>query len=468
MGRNKELAKNTSFVVIGSIGSKLMGFIMLPLYTRWLSPTDYGITDIITTYALLMLNVVACDVSDAIFVFPIGATREKIKAYYSSGLFFEIFCSMICAIIFFALSFIPSDNTFFVNIWFVYGILITSLFQKYTQDFCRGIKKMSVFTYTGIIQSLTIAGTSILLIPSLGVYGFVLAMMIANVITTLFTLVYSKSYQYLSISSWDTSSLKEMLVFSLPLIPTAILWWLILALNRPLLEQYVGVFAIGLLAVANKLPSLLNIVFGFFQQAWIVTVIEEFEKSDFADYYNKMFRIIFAVQEFLCLIIAICAKLFITLMTTEEYYDAWIYIPLLSLSVVFSNISTFCGTVFSAARKTKYTFYSVIVGGVVAVLSNFILIPLWGLWGACLAICIAHLSSAVSRILFSSKLVAFKNTQYVVLQIAIMLAIFLSMLMENLYIVIPIILVSISMFVYTNKSSLFALKGILDNRIKKC
>ena len=47
---------------------------MLPLYTNWLSPADYGVTDIMGVYAGLLLNVVACDVSDAIFVFPSGAT----------------------------------------------------------------------------------------------------------------------------------------------------------------------------------------------------------------------------------------------------------------------------------------------------------------------------------------------------------------------------------------------------------
>ena len=64
---------------------------MLPLYTSWLSPADYGVTDIMGVYAGLLLNVVACDVSDAIFVFPSGATEVEIKKYYSSGFFFQIF-----------------------------------------------------------------------------------------------------------------------------------------------------------------------------------------------------------------------------------------------------------------------------------------------------------------------------------------------------------------------------------------
>lgn len=103
---------------------------MLPLYTAWLSPEDYGLTDLLTVYASLLLNVVACDVSDAIYIFPIKASREKVKAYYSSGFFFQIICSLLCAVVFGLVSKIPLHNTFVDNIWYIYGILISGLFQN--------------------------------------------------------------------------------------------------------------------------------------------------------------------------------------------------------------------------------------------------------------------------------------------------------------------------------------------------
>lgn len=79
------------------------------------------------------------------------------------------------------------ENVFIDNIWFIYGILISNIFQKYTQDFCRGINQMSVFSFTGIVQTITTAFLSFLLIPTQGVYGFVLATIGANIVTALFT-----------------------------------------------------------------------------------------------------------------------------------------------------------------------------------------------------------------------------------------------------------------------------------------
>ena len=193
MGRSDKLVKNISFIVIGNIGSKLMGFFMLPFYTNWLSPADYGTTDLLIVYANLLLNVVACDISDAIYIYPVGATKQKVCNYYSTGFIFQFLCSIICLFVFWGISYLSMKNIFIDNIWFIYGILISNVFQKYTQDFCRGINQMSVFSFTGIVQTITTTLLSFLLIPTQGVYGFVLATIGANIATALFTFLYSST-----------------------------------------------------------------------------------------------------------------------------------------------------------------------------------------------------------------------------------------------------------------------------------
>lgn len=467
MSRSGKLAKNITFITIGNIGSKLVGFIMLPFYTSWLSPADYGITDLLGVYANLMLNIVACDISDAIYIFPVGATREKVMRYYSTGFFFQIFCSIICLAIFNGLSLLRIPGTFGQNIWYIYGILISALFQKYTQDFCRGINKMSVFSYTGIIQTGTVALLSFLLIPQYGVYGFVVATILSNVLSALFTFIYSKSYNYLTLYAFDKATLSEMLKFSIPLIPTAIMWWLISGLNRPLLEQYVGLFALGLIAVANKLPSMMSMVFNFFQQAWIVTVVEEYKKPDFSHYFNKMFQMVIAVQVAVCFLIIIFSKPFIDLMTTKEFYEAWKYIPLLAISVIFSNASAFLGTIFSAVRKSKYTFYSVIIGGLSAVLFNFLLIPLWGIWGACMSICLAHAITVMSRVYFSRDLVRFTNKAYLVGEAILILLTYLSALFLRQWWLVMAYIFCLILYLYLNRYTLKSVRSFVINRIHK-
>ena len=467
MGRSEKLAKNISFITIGNIGSKLVGFIMLPFYTAWLSPADYGITDLLTVYAHLMLNVVACDMGDAICIFPIGANEQKIRQYYSTGFFFQIACSVACLCLFCGMSLLHLSGTFGENLWFIYGILISALFQTYTQNFCRGINKMAVFSYTGILQTGTIAFFSFLLIPALNVYGFVLATILSNIISTLFTFLYSRSYRYLSFRAFDCASLREMLQYSVPLIPTTVMWWLISGLNRPLLEEYVGLFALGLIAVAGKLPNVMNLVFNLFQQAWIVTVVEEYKKPDFSRYFNKMFRMIIAVQVAVCLLIIMFSETFIDWMTTDEFYEAWKYIPLLAIAVLFGNTTGFLGTVFSATRKSKYTFYSVIMGGMAAVLFNFLLIPYLGIWGACLSICLSHVITVTSRIYFSRKLVKFTGRRYLFGEVLILACAYFAALFLEHWSLIFVYVSCLLLYFYINRQTILNIKEFALNKIVK-
>lgn len=454
MGRNKDLAKNTAYVAIGSFGGSLIGFLMLPLYTRWLSPADYGVTDIISTYSSLLLFIVSFCISEAIFVFPVGQSKEKITSYYTTGWLFLLSCSVLCAVVFYSLSFVESKSSFFDNLWLIYITLISGVVLRYCQDFCRGIKKMSVFSFTGIIMSLGIALFSFVFIPHCGIKGYVIASVLASLCSALFAFLYSGSYRYFSIHSFDKECLKEMLKFSIPLIPTSVMWWIVSSLNRPLLEQYVGLFAIGLFAIANKLPSILNNVFGYFQKAWQVTVIEEFHNADFSVYYNRMFRVIFSVQVLLTIIITVFSKLFITIFTTEEYYSAWVYIPILSLSVLFSNGSAFCGTLFAASHETKYTFYSVLVGAVVAVVANFAFIPWLGLQGACIAICLSHVAGMISRIYFSSRYVKFDSLLYVLVQMLAVGVVYCGVKTENIYLIVLSVIIGCGLYYISNKNEI--------------
>lgn len=469
MGRNKKLAKNIGFVFVGNIGSKLVGFFMLPLYTYWLSPADFGLSDILGVYSNLLLNLVAFDMADAIFVFPSGEDNENIKKYYSTGFFFQIMCSVVLAVLFYGLSFVNSNNSFFSNIWFIYFMLISCLFQVYVQNFCRGINKMSVFSFTGIVNSLAIAISSILLIPKYGVLGFVVATILANVITGLFTFIYSKSYEYLTIHSFSKKHLLEMLKYSIPLMPTAVMWWLISSLNRPLVEQYCGLFALGLLAVGNKLPNIMNVVFSMFQQAWTVTVLEEYGKDGFDKYFNKMFKMIFLLQILICMMITVCAKPFINLMTTIQYQEAWKFIPLITFGTLFSNISAFIGAIFTATRKSNFTFISAISGGMGSIVLNILLIPKFGLWGACIAIILAHFLSAITRVYFSTRFVRLNASTFIVLTSMIAIACYLCCFIHNIVVRILAYAVCFALLILFNKGIIgdcknFVLKKIRRNR----
>ena len=93
------LLKNTGIVFIGNAGSKFLTFLMLPFYTRFLTPAQYGITDLLIVYANICVGVLTCQMSEAIFLMPFGKIKEQQARYFSTGLIFLclillIFCLM--------------------------------------------------------------------------------------------------------------------------------------------------------------------------------------------------------------------------------------------------------------------------------------------------------------------------------------------------------------------------------------
>ncbi len=264
---------------------------------------------------------------------------------------------------------------------------------------------------------------------------------------------------------FDWDYLKRMLKYSIPLIPTGVMWWLVSGLNRPLLEQHVGMFAIGLFAVANKLPNVMIMVFGLFQQAWNITAIEEFTKKDFPVYYNKMFRMVFGIQTLLCMVLVLFSKLFVMLFTSAEYMEAWKYVPLLCLSVLFSNTSAFVGCVFTAMRKSNYIFASTVLGGMGAVVFNYLLIPSYGLAGACMAIILSNSLLMASRIFLSTGFVKFKANATIICNILIVVSLYLVSLMENRLILGFTFAIGLAVFASVNQDTLSMLTIKLRNTV---
>lgn len=417
MGRYTRLGKNTALVFIGTAGSKLMNLLMLPLYTRWLTVTDYGSTDLINTYAALMLGIISCSIFDAIFIFPKDRPKSIQKRYFSSGICFWLFVMTLTAVASYAGNKIASDlhYTGFISeyLWYIYGILGISYVQNLCQQFLRAIDKMIVYSTTGIVATICTVGFSFLFVSGGGgVKGYVTSIILANLVALIYSIILGKLWRFFGIKDLSRNALIEMLKYSIPLIPNGLMWFLINAFNRPLLESYIGLAAVGIFAVAGRFPNLLNTIYLLFQQAWLISVLEEAKKPTYSEFYNRMLKIVVVGQCFLAVLLAFSAKWIIKIFTTEEFYSAWQYIPLLVVGVIFMNIATFVGSNFAVTRESRHYFYSTVWAGMASLVFNFALIPFLGLWGACWSMTISQAICMIARIKYSWKTVHIINVPF--------------------------------------------------------
>jgi O-antigen/teichoic acid export membrane protein len=159
--------------------------------------------------------------------------------------------------------------------------------------------------------------------------------------------------------------------------------------------------------------------FAMFIQSWQISVLEEFGKNGYSDFFNRIFRLVITGLIFCLFIISIASKVLIYIFTTEDYYEAWRYVPILTLGVVLSCTSGLAGSSFSAARESKYYFYSSVWGALTSILCNLLLIPRFGILGAAISVPISFAVMAVSRIAYGWKYVKIKYSIRYVLMLLI-------------------------------------------------
>lgn len=401
----KRLGKNIFYVFLGNTGSKVLNILLLPFYTSWLSVEDYGVTDLLNVYVTLLLGLCTASIAEAAFVFPKDRDANDQKSYFSSGLFSSLLILVVSLFIFLGFSqvFLKLDilPTFSNYVWQIFLMILATFFNTYFQEFNRGLDKIKVYSTSGVIFTLCSALFAFLMIPQWGVNGYIYAIIFANLCAAIYSAILSRSFSYISFKAFSKKHYMEMLKYSVPLIPNSIMWWFIGYFNRPLIESYAGLDAVGILAVSNKFPTAIVMLFAVFFYSWQVSVIEEYGKSGYKEFYNKVFRLLLLVLCLASIALGVLSKYIVAIFTTSEFHEAWVYIPLLAIAPLFQAISSFSSTNFTAVKNTKYIFYASVIGGAASVLLNFLLIPLYGIWGAVLSILLSHLLMALARVYYA-------------------------------------------------------------------
>jgi O-antigen/teichoic acid export membrane protein len=423
MNKYRRLGKNTLLVFVGNSGARLMSLIMLPFYTRWLSVEDYGTSDIINVYVSLLLGLVTACITESVFIFPKGKPIEKQKNYFSSGLVFAICSLFLTAILFKVVKiFFTANriaNSFTQSTWLIYGLMVANFLQQYVQQFTRSIDKMKVYSATGVTITVSTATFSFFIIPQWGVFGYVLALIFANFTGMLYSFLCSGAYKYFSVKMVKKSACFEMLKYSIPLMPNNMMWWLVGALNRPIMEQYLGMHSVGIFAVANKFPGIVSLLFSVFGLSWQISVLEEFGKEGYNRFFNMVLRLVALGLFLLFFVMAICSKLIIRIFVAPDFYDASKYVALLTLGAVFSCLAGVVGSNFSAIHQSKYFFYSSIWSSICAVVGNVILIPAFGIVGASITVTISFLVLLISRTIYAWSYVKIQNAKIYLLMITL-------------------------------------------------
>lgn len=409
MDKYKRLLSNTAILGLGTFGSKLLVFLLMPLYTAYLSTAEYSIADIITQSANLLMPIVSLGICDAVFRFTLDRSLDR-REVLTTG-FVVILCGSALLLAIYPLlnSIDYFDGYMWLIILYTFTANIHSLFAQYV----RAREMTTFFAVQGLIATaLTILLNIIFLVVfHLGVLGYVLSVIISDALVSLLIFRLLRLDYAIRPRFWNPALIKSMLEFSVPLIPTTVFWWITNVSDRYMIKGFIGDEVNGLYAAAFKIPTMLILLSGIFIEAWQFSAVTERDaasRKGHAAFFGTVFD---SFQGMLCISAAgliAFSKIFAKLLFADSYYDAWQFMPLLIFATVFSSLVTFMGSVYLVDKKSVLSFVTSMIGALVNILFNLILIPTdMGANGAALSTFISYFVVFIIRAVNTRKFIRF-------------------------------------------------------------
>ncbi len=379
------LVSNTFLISIGTFGSKLLTFFMVRFYTEVLTPSDYGTADLIMQGANLLFPVISMGIVEGVFRFALGNPKKR-RNIFSAGVWVITGGSAVLAAV---TGLTWSVDLFDDVLWLMAIYTIASCYHSLCAQFIRAQGKMALYAGQGILNTVLVIGLNILflLVFKWGIIGYVLSTAVADILCSSFLVFKEKLWQYLTVKP-GKGLLAHMLRYSVPLIPTTIFWWITSVSDRYMITAFLGSDANGIYAVAAKIPTLLTLMATIFLEAWQFSAIAESagERKEHIRFYSKIWKIFMSAMFLAGGVVIALSQWEIRVLSADEYYSAWQYIPLLSAAMIFSSFVTFAGSIYVVEKKSLLSFGTSMAGAAVNILLNLILIPTeLGIQGAVIA-----------------------------------------------------------------------------------
>lgn len=398
-----KLLNGTIIYFIGNAIANILSLVLLRFITGNISTEDYGIYNLVVTITNLVTPLITLQIADALFKFFLRAENEvQRKSVFTISLIVTIAGIVVTFAGVFVIDalFLDIPHPALVALYMV----LSNLYLFY-QRITRSLGKNKIYVWCNLLKT-----ALFLILQIVFIYAFNLkleALFLAFIISTLIFVVLSelfiKSYKLISFKTVDSKTVKDMLKFSVPLIPNAAFWWLTSSINALIVSMSLGLDVNGIYSVSNKFSSILALVTNVFIMSWQESAISEYGSDNFKGFFTKTFNMYGVLIGSALATLIPFIKLIFPLVVDPSYGEASNYAPMLLVATGFSTVSGFFAQIFSAQGKTYKNLVTTMAGTFLNIFTVFLLIGKFGLWAAVLGTFVADAGILMVRFLMVRK-----------------------------------------------------------------
>lgn len=465
MSRGNEFFKNTVILFIGIFFTKVIQYLLLPVYTSYLTTSEYGQFELYNTIITLLIPIIGLQADQGVFRFLINKrdNNKETKEIISSAFYF-----VVSSIIFYLLLFLVFNK--FVSVsykWLiVLNVILNSLSSLFLQ-ISRGIGDNKDYSFSSFITSLFTIAFNMIFIIGIGVKvdGMLYGGAIGYCMGTLYLFFKIKMYKYISLKSVNFGSLKMIIKYSLPMIPNSISWWIFSSSDRVIISAFIGLSATGILSIAYKFSNALIIVYNVFNMSLTESVSLHISDIDIEAYFNKIYDKIGNIFISLSLLVLSFMPIIFNILVKGSYGDAYNLIPIAILATIMQIYSGMLGTLYVAKNNTKSIAITSILAAIVNIIVDLLLVKIIGVYAAVVSTLLSFV------VLWLYRTIDVKNKYFniyfnrkSIVNILLFVLLFIIYYINNAFMIVLSIIISIIATFVMNKDNIAFLMNFLRRK----
>jgi len=388
--------KHSAIYGIGELLRQLTGFVMLPIYTRYLTPSDYGVVELLTMTIAFVSIFIGLRISQAMFRFYILAEAEKDKQHTVSTVMVTIMVSGSLGSLVVYLAAAPVSMLLFGSTDYLYEVQLFSVVILFGAviDVClsylRARQMPVLFVSIGVVTLVLQVSLNVLFVVfmDLHVKGVVYSVLISNSLIATGLAVYVLSQVGLS---YSRSIASRIIKFIAPLMLASVAVFYVGSGDRFFLRFYGGLVEVGLYALAWRVSSIVMTTFETFQESWFADQFEVVKRKDASEIYNQIFHLLSAIMLLAGAGVALFANDFFHIMTAPAFYAASNSVPIIVTAILFQVLTMFCSFGILYKENTRHIAEANWIKAIIATVGYVLLIPRLGAMGAASAILLAYI-----------------------------------------------------------------------------
>jgi O-antigen/teichoic acid export membrane protein len=405
----KLLAKHSLIYGLGNLLNGIAAYLLLPVYTRFLTPHDYGIKELVGLTTEITGILMATAISSAVYRFYFEYENEKDQAEVISSAIIAVGgIGIVCLIGLFSVSrylagvILDSPELFhffmisFCSMWFH---SVNNIGYNYLRAQQHSLKVIS-FSFGNLVLAI-ILNIYFICFLKIGVLGVFLSTLITSIVLTFVLTVPILHKVGLSFSR---EKIIEMIKFGLPMIPSQMGAFVVHLSDRFFIKHYCSIADAGLYSLGYRFGAIpANFISSPFNQTWMPRRFELSKQEGAEKVFGRIFTYFLLLMFWACLGVSILTKEMLEIIAEPSYWSASAVVPIIALGTTIFTFHYHFNIGILIKKKTKYLAYINTSNAVIVTALNFILIPTYGIYGAAVATIIAFSYKAAITYWLGSK-----------------------------------------------------------------